>query len=72
MKLSRLLRLRHDRRGAVAPMIAALGASLVGAAGLALDVAVYYAANRDLRAATEAAALAAAMNPSQASARARA
>lgn len=61
----------RDRRGAVAPMIAALGASLVGAAGFALDAGLYYTANRELRVATEAAALAAAMNPAQATARAR-
>ncbi|MPS70158.1 MAG: hypothetical protein E2586_16890 [Novosphingobium sp.] len=52
-------------------MVAVLGVSLVGAAGLALDVGLYYLGNRDLRAATEAAALAAAMNPLQAESRAR-
>ena len=62
----------RDRRGAVAPMIAVLGASLIGATGFALDAGLYIVGNRDLRAATEAAALAAAMNPSQATARARA
>ena len=62
----------RDRRGAVAPMIAALGASLIGAAGFALDAGLYYAGSRELRAATEAAALAAAINPAQAADRARA
>lgn len=62
----------RDRRGAVAPMIAVLGASLVGATGFALDAGLYIVGNRDLRAATEAAALAAAMDPADATARARA
>ncbi|HKT75467.1 MAG TPA: TadG family pilus assembly protein [Sphingobium sp.] len=62
----------RDRRGAVAPMIAVLCASLIGATGFALDAGLYIVGNRDLRAATEAAALAAAINPSQATARARA
>lgn len=72
MTTARLPTIWHDRRGAVAPMIAALGASLIGAAGFALDAGLYYAGNRDLRAATEAAALAAALNPAQGTARARA
>ncbi|HKY79901.1 MAG TPA: TadG family pilus assembly protein [Sphingobium sp.] len=62
----------RNRQGAVAPMIAALGAALVGATGFALDAGSYYLGVRELRAATEAAALAAAMNPAQATARARA
>lgn len=41
-------------------MIAALGVTLLAAAGLALDVGLYYSGNRDLKVATEAAALAAA------------
>lgn len=53
-------------------MIAVLGASLIGATGFALDTGLYIVGNRNLRAATEAAALAAAMNPAQATARARA
>lgn len=63
--------LRRDDRGAVGPMIAVLGVSLLGAAGLALDVGLYRLDERGLRAATEAAALSAAMNPAQANARAR-
>jgi uncharacterized membrane protein len=63
--------LLRDRRGAIAPMVAMLGASLLLAAGLALDVGLYRLGNRDLRAATEAAALAAAMDPPRAEARAR-
>ena len=63
--------LGRNRRGAVAPMIAVLGASLIGATGFALDAGLYYVGNRELRAATEAAALAAAMNPAQAVSRAR-
>ena len=66
----RLPTLWRDRRGAVAPMVAALGAALVGATGFALDAGLYYTASRELRAATEAAALAAAMNPADAGARA--
>lgn len=61
----------HDQSAAVAPMIAALGAILIGAAGFALDAGLYYVGERGLRAATDAAALAAAMNPAQAAARAR-
>lgn len=71
MTVRRLMLLWRNRQGAVAPMIAALGASLIGASGFALDAGVYYVGNRDLRAATESAALAAAMNPAQATARAR-
>lgn len=67
----RLSSLWRDRQGVVAPMIAVLGASLVGAAGLALDAGLYYTSSRDLRAATEAAALAAAMYPAQATERAQ-
>lgn len=75
-----LLRPRHhrphrrkllpDERGAIAPMIAVLAPSLLVATGLALDVGLYYSGNRELQAATEAAALAAAMYPPQARARA--
>ncbi len=62
--------LAEDESGVIGPMVAVLGVSLLGAAGLALDVGLYYQGNRDLRAATEAAALAAAMNPYDAKARA--
>lgn len=72
MSLRESLSLWRDRRGAVAPMIAVLGASLIGATGFALDTGLYIVGNRDLRAATEAAALAAAMDPANATARARA
>lgn len=65
-----LRELARDRSGVIGPMVAVLGVSLLGAAGLALDVGLYYQGNRDLRAATEAAALAAAMNPYDAKARA--
>ncbi|WP_230463426.1 TadG family pilus assembly protein [Sphingobium sp. Cam5-1] len=71
MLLRRLHPLWHDRRAAVVPMVAAFGAVLVGAMGFALDAGLYYAGSRDLRAATESAALAAAMYPAQAEARAR-
>lgn len=64
-------RLRQNERGAIAPAVAVLGVPLLLSAGLALDVALYYSGNRELRVATEAAALAAAMNPAQAEARAR-
>lgn len=64
-------RLRRNQRGAIAPAVAVLGVPLLLSAGLALDVALYYSGNRELRVATEAAALAAAMNPAQAEARAR-
>lgn len=63
--------LREDRSGAIAPMVVAVSASLLAAAGLALDVGLFYVDNRELRSATEAAALAAAMDPAQAETRAR-
>jgi uncharacterized membrane protein len=69
--MKRLAPLWRDQSAAVAPMIAALGAALIGAAGFALDAGLYYVGERDLRASTDAAALAAAMNPAQAAARAR-
>ncbi len=43
-------------------MVAVLGASLIGAVGLAVDIGLYYADTRALRLATEAAALSAANN----------
>ncbi len=63
--------LMRDDRAVVAPLIAVLGASLLATAGLALDVGLYYTESRDLRNATEAAALAAAMNPAAGAQRAR-
>ncbi|AOR79259.1 TadG family pilus assembly protein [Novosphingobium resinovorum] len=59
-------RLRRDERGVVAPAVAVLGVPLLLSAGLALDVALYYSGNRELRIATEAAALAASMRPTDA------
>ncbi|MGO4166743.1 pilus assembly protein TadG-related protein [Novosphingobium sp. PhB55] len=70
-RLRPLRELKGDEGGVIGPMVAVLGVSLLGAAGLALDVGLYYQGNRDLRAATEAAALAAAMDPYRAEARAR-
>lgn len=65
-----LRELRRDESGVVGPMVAVLAVSLIGAAGLALDVGLYYTGNRQLRVATEAAALAAAMDPTRARSRA--
>jgi uncharacterized membrane protein len=68
-----LVGLRRDQRGVVAPAVAVLAISLLAAAGLALDVGLYYMGNRELRSATEAAALSAATavgNPQLAQARA--
>lgn len=56
----------------MAPAIAGLGIVMVASAGMALDVGLHYVDNRQLHAATEAAALSAAMNPAQAQARATA
>lgn len=64
-------RLLSDRSGAVSPFIAVLAPLLVATAGFALDAAVYYVANRELRTATEAAALVAAQDPVNAEIRAR-
>lgn len=66
-----LRRLRHDDGGVIAPAAAALGGVLLVAAGMALDTGLYYVGNRELRSATEAATLVAAMAPAQATARAR-
>lgn len=52
-------------------MVAILAPMLIATAGFALDTTVYYVGNRDLRAATEAATLAAAQDPYNAEARAR-
>lgn len=62
----------RDRRGAVAPMAAVLGTLLVGAAGLSLDVGLYYVDGRALQNATEAAALSAAGDHGMTTARATA
>lgn len=67
----RLKALARNERGMVAPMIAVLGVSLLMATALALDVGLYYAGDRNLRNAAEAAALAAAMNPGAAEQRAK-
>ena len=67
-----LQRLRQDCRGAIAPLVAVLGAALIGAAGVALDTGLYYVDSRDLQAATEAAALSAAVDPANATNRAQA
>lgn len=66
----RLRRLARDESGVIGPMIAVLAPALLVAAGFALDVGLYYSGNRELRVATEAAAMAAAMYPAQARARA--
>ncbi len=63
MKWPRALSLMLDDRGAVAPIVAIMGSVLIAASALALDVGVYYLGERDLRSATEAAALSAAINP---------
>jgi len=65
-----LRRLVREDAGAMAPAIAGLGVVMVASAGMALDVGLHYVDNRELHAATEAAALAAAMNPAQAQIRA--
>ncbi|MDB5685512.1 MAG: hypothetical protein JWR77_101 [Rhizorhabdus sp.] len=62
----------RDDRAAIAPLVAVAAAALVASTALALDVGVYYVGNRDLRSATEAAALSAAIDPYNAEARARA
>lgn len=61
-----LLAFWRDERAAVTPMVAALAVPLIGAAGFALDVGIYYVQNQQLQTATEAAALAAAVNPNDA------
>lgn len=68
--LRSLRELAGDDSGVVGPVVAALGVTLLASAGLALDVGLYYSGNRNLRIATEAAALAAAMDPANAQTRA--
>jgi uncharacterized membrane protein len=67
-----LRQLWSDTDGLAAPMIAILGAGLIGVAGVALDVGLYYAGQRNLQAMTEAAALSAAIDPANARQRAQA
>lgn len=69
--IARLRFFWNDRSAAVAPMVAVLGATLICAAALALDAGVYYAEDRALQGATEAAALSAAIDPYDALSRAR-
>jgi uncharacterized membrane protein len=64
--------LKRCERGAVAPIIAILGSTLIGSAALALDVGLYYNGNRALQSVTQAAALSAAIDPANALTRARA
>lgn len=66
-----LRRFWRDQRAVVGPTVAVLAVSLILTVGLALDVSLYRRGNDDLRAATEAAALAAAMDPARAETRAR-
>jgi len=66
MTCRRLLAFWREERAAVTPMVAALAVPLLGAAGFALDVGLYYVQNQQLQTATEAAALAAAVNPNDA------
>ncbi len=65
-----LQRLGRDDRGVVGPAVAVLAISLLAAAGVSMDLGLYYMDSRDLRSATEAAALSAALNPAQAQQRA--
>lgn len=60
----------RDEGAAMAPAIAGLAFVFVASAGMALDVGLYQLDNRELRAATEAAALAASMDPGHAQSRA--
>jgi uncharacterized membrane protein len=53
-------------------MIALLGTALIGVSGVALDVGLYFANERNLQAVTEAAALSASIDPANAQARAEA
>ncbi len=69
--LGLMRRVLRDEKAAMAPAIAGLAIVFVASAGMALDVGLYHLDNRELRAATEAAALAAAMDPAQAQARAQ-
>jgi len=69
--IARLRALYSDRSAAVAPIVAVLGATLICTAAIALDVGVYYTADKKLRVATEAAALHAAGDPGNALSRAQ-
>ncbi len=69
--LRSLHRLGREEDGAMAPAIAGLGVVMVASVGMALDTGLYFLESRDLRAATDAAALAAAMYPDSAQTRAQ-
>lgn len=58
--------------GSVVPLVAVMATMLIASSALALDIGTYYVGQRNLRAATEAAALSAAIDPANAEARARA
>lgn len=65
-----LVSLARDTKGAAAPFVAMVSLVLLGTVGVALDIGLYYTENRNLQAMTEAAALSAAVDPSQAQSRA--
>ena len=69
---ARLLALLHDTRGATAPIVALLGAVLIGTTGVALDTGLYFTQDGDLESVTQAAALSAAAAPNIADAQSRA
>lgn len=68
----RLWTTARDESGAIGPMVAVMGPLLLAFTAFALDVGLYYTGNRQLRIATEAAALAAAGQLTDDNARSRA
>jgi uncharacterized membrane protein len=64
--------IRRDTRGVAAPIVALLGAVLIGATGVALDAGLYFSQSSNLRSVTEAAALSAAAGADITKARANA
>ena len=72
MKTRALRQIRTDESGLAAPVIALLGAALIGVSGIALDMGLYFTTQRNLQAVTESAALSASIDPDNAMARAQA
>ncbi|MDB5715678.1 MAG: hypothetical protein JWO15_3075, partial [Sphingomonadales bacterium] len=72
MKAGSFSRIFRDDRGVTAPIVAVLGAVILGASGVALDTGLYFSQNSNLQSVTESAALSAAAAPNIADAETRA
>jgi uncharacterized membrane protein len=72
VKTRALRQIWNDESGLAASIIALLGSALIGVSGIALDLGLYFATQRNLQAITESAALSASIDPTNALARAQA